>query len=244
MDMKQIIKKTLYVVGTLFLMNIVLLLFVSNFHEGFVFLAVVSVAIILYAYYLDRIAKFMHIVIILVCLVPFATMVFLFLYGNYSTVQYDENVVIVLGAGLRGEDVTRTLANRLDRAIEYYKKNSNVIIVVCGGLGEQADITEALAMKRYLIDRGVPKDNIIKEDNSHNTLQNLYFANNILTERFPEGFRSVIVTNDFHVYRAMRFARIAGIPYPRHMGARTPWYTLSVNYLRETVAVFRMWVVP
>jgi len=168
---------------------------------------------------------------------------FLAIYGNISTAQYDEDVIIVLGAGLRGENVSRTLANRLDRAIEYHRQNPYSMIIVCGGLGDQTTITEALAMKRYLTYRGIPEEKIIKEDNSRNTFQNLYFANEILIEYFPEGFTSVIITNDFHTYRAVRFSRDIGMD-SRHIGAPTPLYIIPLNFLRETVAVLRIWIMP
>ena len=241
--MQKVIRKSLYAIGILLLINIVFLIFVANFHIGFVFLAISAIAIIIYANYLDKTPKFLHIIIITICVILLSIMSFLAIYGNLNTVQYDEDVIIVLGAGLRGEDVTRTLANRLDRAIEYHRRNPYAIIIVCGGLGDQTTITEALAMKRYLIDRGVPEEKIIKEDNSRNTFQNLSFANDILIEHFPEGFTSVIITNDFHVYRAVRFSRDIGMD-SRHMGARTPVYTVPLNFLRETAAVLRIWIIP
>ncbi|MCL2383113.1 MAG: YdcF family protein [Oscillospiraceae bacterium] len=243
LKVKQIIKKILYATGILLLINIVFLIFVANFHIGFVFLAVISIAIILYGYYFDEISKFLHIVIAIICVILLGIMTFLAIYGNLDVVQYDEDVIIVLGAGLIGEDVSRTLANRLDSAIEYHRQNPYAFIVVTGGLGDQTTITEAEAMKRYLIDRGVPREKIIKEDSSRNTFQNLSFANDILIEYFPEGFTSVIITNDFHAYRAVRFSREIGMD-SKHIGARTPIYTVPLNFVRETVAVLRIWIMP
>jgi uncharacterized SAM-binding protein YcdF (DUF218 family) len=52
-----------------------------------------------------------------------------------------------------------------------------------------------------------------------------------------------LITNDFHVYRAVRIAGYAGIS-AKHVGAVTEWYSLPVNYLRETSAVAAMWVFP
>jgi len=208
---------------------------------GFVLLAVCAITIIVYAYFLEKIPKLLHITIVIMCIISLGIMVFLAIYGNLNTVQHDEDVIIVLGVGLRGEDVAPTLANRLDRAIELHKQNPYALIIVCGGLGDQTTITEAYAMKKYLIDRDVPEEIIIKEDNSRNTFQNLSYTNDILIEYFPEGFTSVIVTNDFHIYRAVSFSRDIGMN-SRHMGARTPFYIVPLNYLRETVAVLRIWI--
>ncbi len=46
---------------------------------------------------------------------------------------------------------------RLEAAIAYYERNPKVLLVVSGGQGPQEDISEALAMERYLIERGIPR---------------------------------------------------------------------------------------
>ena len=236
------IKKSLSIIGTLLLMNVVLSFFVTTFNIWLVLLAGVSVAIIVYAHYFEKVKKGVHIMIGVISIIPVSIMLFLAIYGNIDTAQFDEDAVIVLGAGIRGEAVTPILANRLDRAIEYHRKNPNAIIIVCGGQG-RGRITEALAMTRYLAARGVSAEKIIQEDRSRTTFQNLSFAKNILTEHFPEGFTSVIITNDFHMYRAMRIARELGMP-SRRMGAATTWYIIPINFFRETAAVLRMWILP
>lgn len=59
--------------------------------------------------------------------------------------------MIVLGAGIRGEQVTLPLKMRLDKCNAYNKKNPEAFIVVTGGRGFQETITEAAAMEQYLI---------------------------------------------------------------------------------------------
>jgi len=84
--------------------------------------------------------------------------------------------------------------------------------------------------------RGIPRDKILLEELSTSTYENLVFAREILEEHFSDGFRAVLITNDFHIYRAVRTARRAGIDVNR-IGAYTNWYTWPVNYLREILAV-------
>ena len=240
--MKQKTKKALYILGTLLLINVVLSFFVTTFNIWLVLLACLSVAIIMYARNFEKIKKGVHIMIAILSMIPVSIVIFLAVYGNINTVEFDEDAVIVLGAAIRGETVTPILAKRLDRAIEYHRKNPDAIIIVCGGHGG-GRITESLAMSRYLVARGIPAEKIIQENRSRTTFQNLSFAKDILTEHFPEGFTSVIITNDFHIYRAMRFARELGIP-SRRMGAATTWYTVPINFFRETFAVLRMWIMP
>ncbi|MCL2416284.1 MAG: hypothetical protein FWD01_05660, partial [Defluviitaleaceae bacterium] len=53
---------------------------------------------------------------------------------------------------------------------------------------------------------------------------------------FPQGFSAVVISNHFHIFRAVSIARHLEIP-AGHIGAYTDWYTLPVNYLREILAV-------
>jgi len=88
--------------------------------------------------------------------------------------------------------------------------------------------------------RGVPRERILLEDLSTSTLENLTFAYGILNEQFPEGFRAVVVSNDFHMFRAVSTARSVGMNV-NHLGAPTPTRLLAENYLREMLAVINFW---
>jgi len=231
----------LLIIGTLSLANTVLLFLISNPTIGFAVQAALSVGIIVYALFFKRISRKIHIIMGILCLIPLIFVGFLFVYGNVSNVDHNEDVVIVLGAGLQGENVGRPLARRLDAAIVYWNQNPDAKIIVCGGLGNRAVITEAEAMARYLIRGGVPEENILLEDRSTSTRENLAFAKEILDEYLPEGYRAVLITNDFHIYRAVRTARQVGLDVSR-IGAYTNWYTWPVNYLREMLAVVNFWV--
>jgi uncharacterized SAM-binding protein YcdF (DUF218 family) len=236
-------RKILMVMGVLLLLNMAILSYVSNFNAGLVVQGLVSVGIILYAVFFEKVPKNLHITIGILCLIPLILVTFLCIYGNTNNATYDEDVVIVLGAGIRGERVSTPLARRLDKAVEYYSRNPDCIIAVCGGQGFQEDITEALAMERYLVARGIPREAIVKEENSTSTYENVSFAREILETRFPTGFSSVLITNDFHVYRAVRIARYAEVSV-NHIGAHTEWYILPCTYLREMLAVANLWVMP
>ncbi|MDR2209606.1 MAG: YdcF family protein [Azoarcus sp.] len=232
-------KTTLLIIGIVLFINVFILSFVANFHAGLVVLGLLSVSLILYALFFDKIPGRVHLITVIMCLIPILFMVFLGIYGNASNSTYDENVVIALGAGIRGDQVRGTLARRLDAVVQYHKKNPKAVIIVCGGQGPQETITEALAMERYLVARGVPEDKILKEDKSTTTLENFMFARVILNNHFPHGYTSVLITNDFHIFRSLRLARHAGIN-PNHFGAPTDWYLMPVNYLREVLAVGKM----
>lgn len=232
-------KKAIFAIGILSSINAAVLLSLSNMHSGNLFQAAISVAIILYAIIYDKISRKTHVIIVSICLVPVALAIFLAVYAHSGNVDYTEDVVIVPGAGLQRGEAGLHLARRLDAAIVYLNRNTDAVIIVCGGLGARQTITEAEAMKRYLTARGVLPERIILEEKSTSTYENLVFAKEILDRRFPDGFRAVLITNDFHIYRFTSLARRIGIS-ANHVAASTPWFTLVANYLREMAAVTRM----
>ena len=238
------IRLVLLVVGVLLLLLALILLVTSNFNLGLLVQALVSLALIALGLGYHRIPKWLKLVSLALAIMMATFIAFLFLYGNYDTVRYNEDVMIVLGAGIRGERVTSLLARRLDEAVTFHAANPEALIVVCGGQGPQEDIAESEAMERYLIAAGVAPDVIVQENQSTSTFENLSFARRLIEERIGEEFTSVLVTNDFHVYRATRIAHNAGIEGANHIGAYTKWYTLPSNYLREMLAVLRLWVFP
>lgn len=168
-----------------------------------------------------------------------AFVLFLFLYGQTDTVTHEEDAIIVLGAGIHGERLSRTLRNRLDAALAYRAENPDVLIVVSGGQGPQEDITEALAMERYLLAQGVPAAQILREERATSTRENFLFSFALLDVRFPNGYCAAFVSNDYHIFRAERIARTAGGESLTHTHNETVWYTVLPSGLRECLAVIK-----
>lgn len=163
--------------------------------------------------------------------------------GANDTVTYNEDAVIVLGAGIKGEKIGNNLQERLDTALEYHAKNPNAVIVVSGGKGNYESITEALAMERYLLQNGVPQEKIIKEERSTSTEENFAFSKELLDSRFKDGYTAAYITNGFHIYRAGCLGESQGIQGLTHLSAKTPWYTVIPNGLREMLAILKMWII-
>jgi uncharacterized SAM-binding protein YcdF (DUF218 family) len=234
-------KKILFILGIILLCNAIVLLFTVNYHAGYLVQGIIAAALIAYALLFDRFSKKIHITAGILCSLPLLFMAFLGIYGNIGSTGYDEDVVIVLGAGIRNEQPGLVLAGRLDKAAEYHKKNPEAVIVVCGGLGAGETIAEAAVMKRYLTEKGVPKEQILLEDRSATTYENLKFAAELLDGHFPRDFSysAVLITSDFHMFRAVRIAKQAGITAKR-LGAPIKWYTIPANYSREVLAIGKM----
>ena len=122
----------------------------------------------------------------------------------------NRDTMIVLGAKVNGTEVSNTLKLRLDKAIEYYNKHKAVNIIVSGGQGNYENITEALAMKNYLVSNGVNINNIIEENKATTTLENIIYSKKILDNMNNKG-KVLIVTSDYHLFRGRFIASILGI---------------------------------
>ncbi|MDD2393798.1 MAG: YdcF family protein [Eubacteriales bacterium] len=236
-------RKILLTIGILLFADFLVLAFITNFHTGIALQGIAAVLIIMYAVFFERIKRKIHISIISILIIPIIFITVIAVYGNTDNADYTEDTVIVLGSGINGEKVSPKLAKRLEAAIRYHTNNPDAMIVVCGGKGDQEDITEALAMERYLLSEGIPGDIIIREEKSTSTYENILFAGNILKDRFAQGFSSVIITSDYHIYRAVRTAHNIGYQ-AEHISTITPCYTVVADYLREMTAIIYLWLFP
>lgn len=89
--------------------------------------------------------------------------------------QYD--YIIIHGAGLDGPRPTPLLAGRIDKALELWnKQHQRGKFVVSGGQGADEVVSEAQAMRDYLLEKGVPGDAILMEDKSTTTWENLRYS--------------------------------------------------------------------
>ena len=104
--------------------------------------------------------------------------------------------------------MTTLLAARLDKALSvYHSQRTKPIIIVSGGQGPDEPISEALAMKRYLIAHNVPENHIFMENQSTNTRTNFLYSKSIIHSMMPTSSHMLCVTSQFHVLRALKFAK-------------------------------------
>jgi uncharacterized SAM-binding protein YcdF (DUF218 family) len=147
------------------------------------------------------------------------------------------DVLIVLGAALHGDRVTWVLSNRLDTAAAYLTAHPETTVIVSGGQGSGEDIPEAAGMQRYLIERcGIDPDRILVEDRSTSTLENFAFSKALIERELGADKKIAFVTTDFHVFRAGRVARTAGLTAPG-IAAPDVWYIRINNFMRECVGI-------
>ncbi len=248
--MKKLFRILMGIFATILLINAAYLWAVSNCNTGLLLLTAIGGALLLYSLFFNIINHLLdnRFGSIIKTLIFIGAITFTFITtvitmsSTTDTVNFKENALIVLGGGIHGEEVTRPLAYRLNAAVLYHKKNPDALIVVSGGQGVQELITEAEAMERYLLRHGVAPEVIIREEQATSTYENFLYAKTLLDERLPKGYKTAYTTNRFHIYRAGRLAKSAGVIASR-MQADSDWITLIPDYLRECCAIIKMWMI-
>ncbi len=149
----------------------------------------------------------------------------------------DFDYVIIHGAGLlEGQKVSKLLRDRLDKAVEVYRKDPTPPkLIPSGGQGADERIPEAEAMKRYLLEQGIPGSDILPESKSTTTLENLQFSKRILDGREGRKY-TALVTSNYHVYRALRYCRKIGLECTG-IGSHVAFYYWPSAMIREFIAI-------
>lgn len=234
-------KKSYLLIGAILVSILIIFINGVNFSDLFI---VSSIWIIYFSFILTSLAKlkqkkyltliskiYNFLVVIFITSFIIIELALIININQFKEAKEIENVnyLIVLGAGLDGYEVGNILKSRLDKAIEYYNLNKDTQIIVSGGQGKDELISEAEAMSRYLIEQGVNKKQIIKEDKATTTLENIKFSKEILKNRKDENEKLLIVTNEFHLTRAILISNILGMESDG-LASKTP-IKVRINYL-------------
>jgi uncharacterized SAM-binding protein YcdF (DUF218 family) len=149
--------------------------------------------------------------------------------------------IIILGCKVDGTIPSPFLVSRLDEGIRIYKAGYGNYIIASGGQGPGESISEAAAMKRYIIAKGVASTKILMDEASTNTMTNLINSKKIMDEN--KFNTAIIVSNKSHLKRASLMARKLGITasYSGIYNSNYKSQELSV-FLREIVANYRFYI--
>ena len=114
----------------------------------------------------------------------------------------EPDLMVVFGCKVDPDGPSILLRDRLDTALDYLEDHPDMTVVVAGGQGSDEPVSEAQAMYDYLVEHGVDGAQIIREDQSRNTWQNI----NYTLELFQSGEaadteRVLLVSSDFHLTR-------------------------------------------
>lgn len=172
-----------------------------------------------------------------------AAAVFLMIAGillraAHQTGQENLDCLLVLGAQIRGNGITRNLRKRLDTAVNFLERNHGTRVIVSGGGGSGRMVSEAEAMKAYLMEQGIASERITMEKLSRNTAENMKFSKTLIENDSSVG----IVTNGFHLYRSLRLAKKAGIENVSGLAAPTDRLMVLHYYVREAAGLLKDWL--
>ena len=114
--------------------------------------------------------------------------------------------IIVLGSYVHPDGTpSGILKDRLDTAIKVFNQNQNLKILVSGDHG-RTNYDEVNVMREYLENKGVPTSQIFMDHAGFSTYETMYRAKEIF-----EIDKAIVVTQDYHLKRAVYLARKKGI---------------------------------
>ncbi|MBR5382506.1 MAG: YdcF family protein [Clostridia bacterium] len=185
---------------------------------------------------ISRISSFFSISVIYVSMAFVVFMIYC-VFLQAIPIKKDFDYVIIHGAGLlHGDRVSKLLSDRLDKAIEVYRKDPTPpMLIPSGGQGSDEAVSEAEAMAKYLMDKGIPADKILLENHSTTTMENLKYSKEIIDAQEGRKY-TVLVTSNYHVYRALRYCRKIGLKCTG-VGSHVAFYYWPSALIREFIAV-------
>ena len=248
----SIMLAAVWILAAVFILNSITATLCSNFNAGTLLLWCISAMLVLYGVFNRQIDAFCASGVGLVLKWLFvagvavyaALTLFIAVAGGGDRSTGAERAVIVLGAGIRGTRVSNLLRRRLETALAVYRKNPAAAVVVTGGQGPQEHVPEGVAMRGWMLAHGVPGSDVILEDKSRTTEENLLFARELLAARgIGTDAPVAVVTSQFHCFRARKLAKRAGYTSVASVAAPAgPWSVLPC-YLREVLALMKFWLV-
>ncbi|EAC8326318.1 YdcF family protein [Listeria monocytogenes] len=158
--------------------------------------------------------------------------------GTRAKPSDNADTVLILGAKVNGDpaEPAEVLKERLDAAVTYLNENPTMQVVVSGGQGEDESASEASVMEEYLVNKGITRSRIKIEDKSRRTEENIKYSKG----KFNLG-KIVIVTSDYHMYRALMLAKRQGLD-ASGLPAKSQSVIKIKNMMRETLSITYAWV--
>lgn len=119
------------------------------------------------------------------------------------------DAAVVLGAAVWGAEVSPVFRERINHGVDLYRKGKVKKLIFTGGRGNRGEPTESAAARRYALRLGVPAGDILTEEKSHTTYENILYAKELAEAK---GVRKVLIVSDpLHMKRAVTMARDLGL---------------------------------
>jgi len=181
-----------------------------------------------------RILKIAKLLLLLIIIVLVVTSARIYQYGSVST-DANADAAVVLGAAVWSNDVSPVFRERINHAIELYRNGRVKKLIFTGGQGNSNEPTEAAAARTYALVNGIPLQDILIEQKSHTTYENIVYAKQIVDANKLN--RVLLVSDPMHMKRAMAMAEDVGLralPSPTETTRYQTWRTQSTELVRET----------
>lgn len=146
---------------------------------------------------------------------------------------------LILGAKVNGETPSLSLQYRLEEALAYAEKYPDVLFILSGGQGPDEDISEAEAMRRYLMEHGIDEERLLMEPLSTSTYENIRNSKKLMPEDITE---ITIITSDYHLARARYIAAKLDLQSDA-LPAKTPSSVKAKQHIRERLAIIKTKIV-
>jgi uncharacterized SAM-binding protein YcdF (DUF218 family) len=146
-------------------------------------------------------------------------------YRNASS-DAPADAAVVLGAAVWGAEVSPVFKERINHGIDLYRKGKVRKLIFTGGQGNKDEPTESSAARQYALQREIPAGDILIEEKSHTTYENILYAKQLAD---AQGVKKVLIVSDpLHMKRAVAMARDVGLiaepsptPSTRYQGLRS-----------------------
>lgn len=163
-----------------------------------------------------KILKKLIIIVVLVICYVFSNAVSIYIY-SFKDDARNADVAIVLGASTYNGHPSPVYQERINHAVDLYNKHLVKKIIMTGGYGKGNPVSDAYNAKLYAVSQGVPEDDVLTENQSTVTLENLINAKKIMDVYNYQT--ALIVSDPLHMKRAMlqaKDARIIAYTSPTH----------------------------
>jgi uncharacterized SAM-binding protein YcdF (DUF218 family) len=129
-------------------------------------------------------------------------------FGNTSS-NARADAAVVLGAAVWTDKVSPVFKERINHAINLYRVGQARKLIFTGGQGNPGEPTESPGARDYALQSGVPASDILIEEQSHTTYENIIYAKQLAE---AHGIHNVLIVSDpLHMKRAMTMAEDAGL---------------------------------
>ena len=181
--------------------------------------------------------------ILILIIAVYAVILCMIISASNSRITEKPDVILIPGAAVWKNGPSPVLQSRIEQGCACYQTYPDAVILVSGAQGKNEKVSEAQAMKEVLVKLGVEENQILVEDQSTNTFQNLVYSKKVLTEDgYPEDAQVVIVSSSFHLFRIKMLAKRVGLNAQVIACPNADISSTLKGYLREVPAVIKSWL--